>query len=72
VDALVFSPDLGSPMTMIAAMGYAAVSLSCSTKEGHKLNHQGIAPMGYCENGAPFGILFVVKSNEEEKLLTIL
>ena len=77
MDTLVFSPDLGFVTAMTAALEYVEVSLiglavACLKVEGVVLIRQGTAQMGYCENGAPFGILFITKPGEEKKLLSIL
>ncbi|KAI9636078.1 amidase signature domain-containing protein [Dioszegia hungarica] len=56
LDAAVFAVDLGPAHKYVSAAGYAL----------------GTAPLGYANNGVPFGILFAVRGGEEERLISIL
>ncbi|RSH80136.1 hypothetical protein EHS25_007241 [Saitozyma podzolica] len=56
LDALVFSVELGQPLTLTGAMGYPAVTV----------------PLGYCANGLPYGLMFVARKWHEPTLISMM
>lgn len=59
LDAAIFATELGFAFLYVTAGGYASVSVILV-----RADKQGSAPLGYGADGAPFGIMFVVKPSK--------